>query len=203
LEPTNRIEQARKEAGLSAKDFALKIGVDKTTVSNWETSRRPLSLERLLQVAKLLNVSVSYLLGLDEQPLYTVPVGKSMLPALHWTPVWIRSRGWALVNAIEKTFVFADKSAVPFNELQEPIFIIPPAFSLGLRGAGDPLDIDDIRSKERVWVEPISSDPELAAELRGWYKPYGRLVENEYGNRFYLDSYGAKWLAFESCFDGK
>jgi transcriptional regulator with XRE-family HTH domain len=197
LEPTNRIEQARKEAGFSAKEFAGKIGVDKTTVSNWETGRRPLSLERLLQVAKLLNVSVSYLLGLDEQPPYTEPVRRSMLPVLHWTPVWIHNRGWALVNAADKTFVFADKRAVSFSELQGPIYTIPPVFSLGLRGIGDPLDIDDIRSKERVWVEPISSDPELAAELRGWYRVHGRrLVENEYGNRFYLDTYGAKWLAF-------
>ena len=55
-------------------------------------------------------------------------------------------------------------------------------------------------SQDIIWVEPITTDYDLAAELRGWYRLRGRrLVENEYGNRFYLDTYGAKWLAFESC----
>ena len=78
----------------------------------------------------------------------------------------------------------------------------PPSFALSLRGIGEPLDIDGIVLRERVWVEPITTDPDLTAELRGWYCPHGRrLVENEFGNRFYLDAYGAKWLAFESCLE--
>ena len=48
-------------------------------------------------------------------------------------------------------------------------------------------------------MEPISTDIDLASELRGWHELRGRLVQNEFGNRFYLDTYGAKWLAFESC----
>lgn len=34
-------------------------------------------------------------------------------------------------------------------------------------------------------------------ELRGWYKVKARWVENEFGNRFYFDVYGSKWLAFD------
>jgi len=196
----NRIAQARLDAGLSAKDLAEKLSVDTTTVSNWESGRRQLSLERLTQLAGLLGVGVAYLLGLDERISFLEPVSIAMLPVLHRTPVWTHSRGWALVNAIAGTLVFADKSEVIFAAVQEPIYTIPPAFSLSLRGVGTPLDTNNILSLERVWVEPISTDPDMAAELRGWYKPRGRrLVENEYGNRFYLDTYGAKWLAFESC----
>ena len=33
-------------------------------------------------------------------------------------------------------------------------------------------------------------------ELRGWYHIKRRFVENEVGQRFYFDFYGAKWLAF-------
>ena len=33
-------------------------------------------------------------------------------------------------------------------------------------------------------------------ELRGWYHIIRRFVENEVGQRFYFDFYGAKWLAF-------
>ena len=44
--------------------------------------------------------------------------------------------------------------------------------------------------------QPISSDSDLRRELRGWYQAKDRFVQNEYGNRFYLDTYGSKWLAF-------
>lgn len=36
----------------------------------------------------------------------------------------------------------------------------------------------------------------LRDELRGWYHIKRRFVENEVGQRFYFDFYGAKWLAF-------
>lgn len=43
----------------------------------------------------------------------------------------------------------------------------------------------------------LSPDSELRNELRGWYWVQARFVQNEYGNRFYPDTYGAKWLAFD------
>ena len=53
-----------------------------------------------------------------------------------------------------------------------------------------------------MWVEPISPDSLLRDELRGWYHRKDQYVENEYGNRFYLDTYDAKWLGFEKEQDG-
>ena len=198
----NRIAQARNDAGLTAKELAEKLGVDMGTVYNWENGHRQLSLDRLMQVSKVLGVSISYLLGEDERIDYTEPMSRAALPILHWTPVWAQSRGWALLNAAEKTLVFTDKSEVALSSVQEPIYAVPPAFALSLHGVGEPLGYDAVLSLKRVWVEPVTGDPNLAAELRGWYRPRGRrLVENEYGNRFYLDTYGAKWLAFESCFN--
>ena len=38
-------------------------------------------------------------------------------------------------------------------------------------------------------------DTALRGELRGWYRVEDRYVENEVGQRFYFDFYGAKWLA--------
>ena len=200
LEPMNRIAQARMDAGLTSKELAAKLGVDAGTVSNWEAGRRQLTLERLIEISGLLGVGVTYLLGLDEEVSNTEPVGKAMLPVLHRTPVWIKSRGWALVNAVKRHLVFTDSDTMPFESVQELIYITPPAFAMELRGAGTPLGIDDVLTRDRVWVEPITPDPDLASELRGWYRARDqRLVENEYGNRFYLDTYGAKWLAFENC----
>ena len=203
MEPTNRIAQARNDAGLTAKELAVKLGVDMTTVYNWENGHRQLTLDRLIQVSKVLGVSVSYLLGVDESSDRIKPVSSAVLPTLHRTPVWTRSRGWALVNAAAGTLVFTDKSEIPFNVVQEPIYAVPPMFAISLR-AGEPLGVDGVLPLERVWVEPITPDPDLAAELRGWYRPHGRrLVENEFGNRFYLDTYGAKWLAFEDCMENE
>ena len=53
-----------------------------------------------------------------------------------------------------------------------------------------------IRDSIRVWVEPISKDEVLRQEMRGWYTVKDRFVENEFGQRFYKDTYGNKWLAF-------
>ena len=204
MEPANRITQARADSGLSEKELAEKLGVDKTTVSNWESGRRQPSLERLMQIAGLLGVSAAYLLGEDDRMPHTEPVGAAMLPALHRMPVWSKSRGWALVNAIRQQLVYADGIMEDFNAIQEPVYIIPPAFALELRGYGPPLGIGDVLTRKRFWVEPVTSDPDLARELRGWYRPRNqRLVENEYGNRFYMDTYGAKWLAFESNIGGR
>jgi len=197
-----RFAQARKEAGLTLAELAAKLDVNKTTVSNWESGRRQPTLEKLTQISEVLGVSIAYLLGVDEQVSWTEPVDKATLPIMHHRPVWIRSRGWALVNAVEKILLFADRSYLAFDDVSEPVYAVPPAFALGLHGAGTPLDPDNLLQRERVWVEPVTPDAELGAELRGWYKLHSRYVQNEFGNRFYLDTYGVKWLAFAGCLDG-
>ena len=202
MEPTNRIAQARKDAHLAVKELAEMLNVDTSTLHNWETGRRQLTLDRLTQISKVLGASVTYLLGIDEQVNYLEPVKKNMLPILHRMPVWTGSYGWALVNALNQSLVFIDKSEIPFGALQENVYMVPLPFTFSLRCLHEPLSIRDILSSERVWVEPISADPDLASELRGWYRPRERrLVENEFGNRFYLDTYGAKWLSFHNSLD--
>ena len=198
----HRITQARIDAGLTPIELAGKLGVTKATLNNWETGQRQLTLDRLMQMAEVLGVSVAYLLGVDEQVAWTAPISKVMLYVMHRRPVWAKSCGWALVNTMTKELVFTDKTSISFDDISEPIYAIPPAFALGLHGTGDPLTLDKIMNLEQVWVEPITPDAELGAELRGWYKLHGRLVQNEYGNRFYLDTYGVRWLAFEGCLNG-
>lgn len=63
---------------------------------------------------------------------------------------------------------------------------------------GRPLALDMVMACRLVWVEPISPDRALREELRGWYTRRSHWVENDCGNRFFLGSYGVKWLAFES-----
>ena len=73
-------------------ELAVKLDVDKTTVSNWESGRRQLALDRLIQIAQVLNVSVTFLLGLDEQVSPSEQINITSLPVLHRMPIWTRSK---------------------------------------------------------------------------------------------------------------
>jgi len=194
-----RFQEARLAAELTTTALAKKLNISQSTLSNWESGRRLPGLEHLKRMSDALGVSMAYLLGEDfSLSDFAEPISKDALPALHLCPVWFSGHGWAIVDSIEKVFIFSVKKIIGFDEIQEPAHAIPPAFSLSMRGTGDPLAVHVLCDKKKVWVEPISRDTALCAELRGWYKLVSnRLVENEFGNRFYVDTYGSKWLAFE------
>lgn len=200
----NRFRQAREERRLSAIELAERLDVHPSTITNWEAGRRQITSDKLLQISEILDFSVDYLLGKNCVSVsQTDPVSMDTLPALHGQPVWTVSRGWMLVNIVKTAFVTHDLSLVAFDEVSEPIYLVPPMMSFSLRGMGNPLRLDTVLRCERVWVEPITTDIDLSAGLRGWYHLYDkRLVQNEFGHRFYSDTYGVKWLAFVDCFGG-
>jgi len=202
---SNRYRQVREGLGWSRAQMAEKMGVDVTTLGNWETGYRQMKLETLFHMSKVTGVTVSHLLGLDDvQTDWTRPISRETLLTMHRSPVWTASYGWCLVNCADRVLVFADLKTVPIENVQEPIYGFPPVLAYSLYGAGEPLIRDDVIGKTSVWVEPITLDAKLSVELRGWYHLYeNRLVQNEFSHRFYLDTYGVKWLAFESCFNPK
>lgn len=63
-----RICALRKERGWSQVELAKKLNVAKQTVSNWENENIQPSIEMLVRLAKILDVSTDYLLGLDAIP---------------------------------------------------------------------------------------------------------------------------------------
>ena len=54
------------------------------------------------------------------------------------------------MNSAKSVLVFTDKSEFPFTDIQESVYLVAPAFSLSLRGSGDPLDIDHVITFDRV-----------------------------------------------------
>ena len=82
--------------------------------------------------------------------------------------------------------------------MQGKVFAAPPPFADADPPHGRPLALDMVMACGLVWVEPVSPDRALREELRGWYTRRSHWVENDCGNRFFLGSYGVKWLAFES-----
>lgn len=67
-----RICELRTELGWSQVVLAKRLGVAKQTVSNWENDNIQPSIEMLVRVAKLFNVSTDFLLGLDQEPTINV-----------------------------------------------------------------------------------------------------------------------------------
>lgn len=193
-----RLKEARLQKKMKVTEIAEIIGVSQPTMSSWEAGRADPSLENLIKLAKIYDVTTDYLLGHDlltfsEASVKLIP--QSSIPIYHKCPVWIQSIGWALVNASEESFILPDNRTVSFADNLE-VYTIPTHYEKSSLPDEYPLKRDEINNFESVWVEPISKDTHLRNELRGWYTVKGEYVENLRGNRFFLDSYDATWLAF-------
>ena len=197
----NKIREAREVKGISANELAGRMQIHPSTLLNWESGRRQITADKLMQLADILGLTVDFLLGRDSaQVPLTESVDKSVLITLHGQPVWASIHGWMLVNAVKNEFITRNSVLIQFDDVVEPLYLIPPVLSFSLRGTGKPLCVDHVLERSRIWLEPISPDPDLAAELRGWYDlREKRFVQNEFGNRFYICNYGVKWLAFDNC----
>lgn len=63
MTPGERIKQIRKSQGLSQKEFALRLGGEsKTTVSGWESDRSLPKTIVLIEIAKMGNKTIDWLL---------------------------------------------------------------------------------------------------------------------------------------------
>ena len=63
-----RINELRVANSWNQVQLASKMNISKQTVSNWENENIQPSIEMLVRLAKLFNVSTDYLLGLDNTP---------------------------------------------------------------------------------------------------------------------------------------
>lgn len=193
-----RFKEARLINKLKAIEAAAKLGVSQPTLSAWEGERKSPSVESLENMADLYGVTTDYLLGrtASGETEASVLIQPASLPIFHGKPVWSPEHGWLLVNAAEHMLLRFDGQAISMANVQA-LYGAPPLFSTPALPDTEPFALSEIRQQREVWVEPISPDTDLRAELRGWYQVKDRFVQNEYGVRFYLGSYGAKWLAFE------
>lgn len=60
-----RLKELRIENNLTRQDLADKIFVNVRTISYWELGQRECNLEQLVLLAKVLNTTTDYLLGIE------------------------------------------------------------------------------------------------------------------------------------------
>lgn len=192
-----QFKHARKINKLKVIEAAAKLGVSQPALSAWKGERKSPSIDNPENMADLYGVTTDYLLGRQkmQSESATIPIPAKSFPIFHGKPVWSAKYGWLLVNAIEHVLLCPTGQTVPFADAGK-LYALPLLFSEPALPSGEALRLSELRQLQRVWLEPISPDSELQNELRGWYQVKERYAENEYGNRFYLDTYGAKWLAF-------
>ena len=197
----NKFRTARQLKKLKVIEAAELLGISQPTLSAWETGNKAPSVESLEKMADLYGVTTDFLLGrTDSEHSFDnmVSLNKKLLPILHEKPVWSARHGWMLVD-YAKSCLIGCNIVVPFEQAAE-LFIIPPAFAENRVPNSEPLSRNELQYGLQIWVEPISADSSLREELRGWYRVKHHAIENECGNRFSLDSYGAKWLAFSRIY---
>lgn len=193
----NKFRTARQLKKLKVIEAAELLGISQPTLSAWETGNKAPSVEGLEKMADLYGVTTDFLLGrTDSEHSFDnmVSLNKKLLPILHEKPVWSARHGWMLVD-YAKSHLIGCNIIIPLEKAEE-LFIAPPTFAESSIPNSEPLLRNELQYGLQIWVEPISADSSLREELRGWYRVKHHAIENECGNRFSLDSYGAKWLAF-------
>lgn len=193
-----RYREARLLNKLKVAETVNTLGITQPTLNAWKTERKVPSIESLEKMADLYSVTTDYLLGRPDVPSHnpSQPVTPLLLKIMNGHPVWSPVHGWMLVNSTGQHLLCADGTSIPFSDADD-IFITPKSFSGTFPYPDQPLSQDELLSQTEVWLEPISPDSNLRSELRGLYQLKGHFFENEYGNRFYMGTYGAKWLAFK------
>lgn len=63
---TDKLKALRKEKKLTQKEFAEMLGIKQNSYSDWETGKNEPNLENIIKIAKILNTSTDYLLGLTD-----------------------------------------------------------------------------------------------------------------------------------------
>ena len=80
MELYEKLYQLRKKSGFTQSELAEKLGISRQTVSNWELGTSVPPSKRLIEISKLYQVPIDYLLNDPKaEPLDTSSLDKSIL----------------------------------------------------------------------------------------------------------------------------
>ena len=63
-----RIKELREEIGMSQQGLAGRLNILRPTISQMENGERKITIEELIKLSEILNTSMQYLMGLEDQP---------------------------------------------------------------------------------------------------------------------------------------
>lgn len=197
---TRRYKEARLFNNMKVSEAIEKLGISQPTLNAWEGERKSPSIEALENMADLYGVTTDYLLGRTGRSMTDPdqPIDSKQLFVMNERPVWSPTYGWLLVRTATKELLQTNGTVVPFADVGN-LYYTPHLYEASFSPTDSPLRKPELTHYTEMWVEPISSDNSLRAELRGWYKVIGEYVENQNGNRFSFSSYEAKWIAFSNA----
>lgn len=70
---SERLREMRMKAGLTQKDLGDKLGLGKSTISEWESGKRMPGLELVEDIARALGIDPGYLMGWSSSPSLELP----------------------------------------------------------------------------------------------------------------------------------
>ena len=74
MQDYEKIKNIMRQKGIKQIDLVNTLEVPRSNVSSWLSGSRGIPKDKIIEIAKLLNVSADYLLGSDEIPLKTIPL---------------------------------------------------------------------------------------------------------------------------------
>lgn len=164
-----RLKILREERDMGQQDLCKLLSIEQSTLANYENNRRTPKLEILIKIAKHLNVSTDYLLGLTNQKNtygYAVNSETTNEDLGNSINYWIRKSGYdneQLAGQLEISEKVLDNycsgTGMPLEILIEMSKIcgISTDCLLGLRESSRP---------ERDGVMPFQFDPEISRRLK-------------------------------------
>ncbi len=188
---------ARKNCKIKLNDAAEQFEVSQSALSGWESERTSPSIESLEKMADLYHTTTDYLLGRNS-PVSDAPLPIETAMLMNGQPLWSPTYGWGLVQSSSRQLLLADGTTIPLADVKE-LYEVSAAQAIPPHVNGPALPREELITDRTVWLEPLSEDTYLREELRGWYAIRGNFAENQNGNRFPLNMYKVKWLAFSQA----
>ncbi|PZD97741.1 transcriptional regulator [Paenibacillus sambharensis] len=115
-----RLKQLRKTRKFSMQEVADTVGVAKSTYAGYESGYRQPTLETIQLIAKKLNTSADYLLGLTDYPETMEPTSnaKELLnhQQLHWDGVPLEEEDLELVRRLLERVIMSRTAKEPGDQ---------------------------------------------------------------------------------------
>ncbi len=110
---------------------------------------------------------------------------------------------WGIVDATNRCIVFSSNQAVRFSNINFEVYRKPVQFEYSLEAKGHALSPSKVKTKKRVWVEPLGGTYD-ARQLSKGYGTYNRMNDSvmlDNGLIYPLGMYGVTFLAFSDPCD--